>query len=103
MELEEREYARIAEIDDGDSPPPVPDYADESNANGIVAEVTGLKAKDSSRKSSFSLQLLFSFPELICRLFVRRTLTCTARKSSSPRGGEGKNCKYSRRKNYGSE
>jgi hypothetical protein len=53
MELEELEYARIAEIDEGDSPPPLPDYDDESNANGLVAELTGLKAKDDTEKSKY--------------------------------------------------
>ncbi|GAA5965708.1 hypothetical protein JCM3765_003226 [Sporobolomyces pararoseus] len=57
MELEELEYARIAEIENGDSPPPIPDYDDESNASGIVAEVTGLKAKDSTSKKLSPAQL----------------------------------------------
>lgn len=52
MQLEELEYARNAELEDGDSAPSVPDYDDESNANGVVAEVIGLKAKNKNAKSA---------------------------------------------------
>lgn len=57
MQLEEIEYARINEIDsdDEESAPALPDYNDEENAIGIVAEVTGLKARDQAKKSTFFL------------------------------------------------
>jgi len=60
MQLEEIEYARINEIDDDDeeSAAPVPDYNDEENAIGIVAEVTGLKARDQAKKSAFLCSFL---------------------------------------------
>lgn len=65
MQLEEIEYARINEIDDDDdeSAAPVPDYNDEENAIGIVAEVTGLKARDQAKKSAFPLSFLSLFNE----------------------------------------
>lgn len=57
MQLEEIEYARINAIDsdDEESAPTLPDYNDEENAVGIVAEVTGLKARDQAKKSTFFL------------------------------------------------